>query len=89
MKKLNNIIQNIIDNILTADELLTNHDYCIIEDLGDYNFKLIEVATSLPRAIDIKYSDEYNNNDKVTIIKILDDDNKVIEELNKLKIKNV
>ena len=65
------LIEDVIKNCFTDNELLTSQDYIVIRGIG-HELKLIEIGTSLSRALYHK-----KNSDKpeeVFVTKLLDND---------------
>lgn len=79
-------IDDALNSVHTNNEVITTEDYVVIEHDENDNLKLLEIATTLPRALRCrnfnrdKIKEEYP---LIDVFKILDNDNLIIEELNK------
>lgn len=79
------IISDVINSVRTDNEIFTPQNYIVVESDESDNLKLLEIATTLPRALDIKnFYDKKKNGEEYPLIhvhKLLDTDNLIMDEL--------
>ena len=79
------IISDIINSVESDNEIFTPQNYIVVENDENDNLKLLEIATTLPRALDIRdFYEKQKNGEKYPLIhvhKLLDNDNLIMDEL--------
>lgn len=86
-------LTEITNNIHTPNELITPHNYALVDEIGEYKFDIVEIANSLPRVLEYKRfleSDEYSGRYKgckLIVIKLLDTQELILNEIKILEDK--
>jgi hypothetical protein len=82
-KKLN--ISDVINSVGSDNEIFTPQNYIVVENDENDNLKLLEIATTLPRALDIRdFYEKQKNGEEYPLIhvhKLLDNDSLILDEL--------
>ena len=77
-------ISDVIDSVHSNNEILTPENYVVIQHDENDNLVLLEIATTLPRALRIRnfYRDKKDSEyPLINVFKLLDNNNLIMNEL--------